>query len=113
MNIKKSLVTKNSKKTIDPNEAFIILKTALEDLQETHDLHGFLLALFNMAKAKGGLELLSRNTGLGREYLYHILSKKGNPSLATAIKICTALGVRLSVRHEFNDCNNYTRRACG
>ena len=66
-----------------------------------------------MAKAKGGLELLSKRTGLGRVYLYHALSKKGNPLLVTAIKICAALGVKFSVRHEFDNHNNYSMRSCG
>ena len=51
-------------------------------------------ALGNIARAKGMTEL-SRETGLGRESLYKALSGQGNPSIATILKVITALGIKL------------------
>ena len=38
---------------------------------------------------------LARETGLDRGHLYEALSKDGNPTLATLLKIAGALGLRL------------------
>ena len=51
-------------------------------------------ALGVVARAKGMTDL-AMQTGLGRESLYKSLSKDGNPSFSTVIKVLDALGVRL------------------
>jgi probable addiction module antidote protein len=51
-------------------------------------------ALGVVARAKGMTDL-AMQTGLGRESLYKSLSKDGNPSFSTVIKVLGALGVRL------------------
>ena len=38
---------------------------------------------------------LARETGLTREVLYKALSPEGNPSFATVMKVCKALGLKL------------------
>ncbi len=38
---------------------------------------------------------LARETGLTREGLYKALSPEGNPSFATVMKVCKALGLKL------------------
>lgn len=38
---------------------------------------------------------LARETELTREVLYKALSPDGNPSFATVMKVCKALGLRL------------------
>ena len=68
-------------------------------LQEAGDDAAFLAkALGNIARAKGGMSELSRDTGLGRESLYKALSGEGNPSFATILKVTSALGIRLHAR---------------
>ncbi|WP_058188090.1 addiction module antidote protein [Terracidiphilus gabretensis] len=53
-------------------------------------------ALGTVARAKGGMAWLARETGISREALYRALSETGNPELGTALKVMHALGVRLT-----------------
>ena len=43
------------------------------------------------------ISALARDTGLNRGNLYEALSKDGNPTLATLLKVTNALGLRLSL----------------
>ena len=51
-------------------------------------------ALGDIARARGMMDL-ARKTGLTREGLYKALSPEGNPSFATVMKVCKALGLKL------------------
>lgn len=51
-------------------------------------------ALGEIARARGMMDL-ARKTGLTREGLYKALSPEGNPSFATVMKVCKALGLKL------------------
>jgi probable addiction module antidote protein len=53
-------------------------------------------ALGAVARARGGMARLARETGIAREALYRALSDTGNPELGTALKVMRALGVRLT-----------------
>src|SRR5579872_1472125 len=57
------------------------LNACLED----NDPRVFLLALREVAEARGGIRSLWRNAHLNRESLYRMLSKSGNPSLRQPI----------------------------
>jgi probable addiction module antidote protein len=48
-----------------------------------------------LAAARGMVQL-AKETGLTREGLYKALSKDGNPSLGTVLKVMHALGVKLT-----------------
>lgn len=52
-------------------------------------------ALGDIARARGMMGL-AKKTGLTREGLYKALSKDGNPSLGTVLKVITALGMKLT-----------------
>jgi len=52
-------------------------------------------ALGAVARARGGMAQLARETGLTREALYRALCETGNPELGTALKVMRALGIRL------------------
>lgn len=52
-------------------------------------------ALGDIARARG-MAQLARDTGLAREALYRSLSRDGNPSLSTLLKVTQALGLRLT-----------------
>jgi len=52
-------------------------------------------ALGDISRSRG-MAGLARETGLTREGLYKALSKDGNPSFATVLKVCRALGLKLS-----------------
>lgn len=58
-------------------------------LEEGEDV--FLLGIRNVAKAQGGMTLLSNNTELNRESLYDMLSEDGNPRLKNITKVIDSL----------------------
>jgi len=68
------------------------LNAALEDSEEV-----FLLALRDVANARGGMSKIARTCKLNRESLYRMLSKKGNPSLESLSKLLSSMGFRLAV----------------
>jgi probable addiction module antidote protein len=68
------------------------LNAALED----DDPRVFLLALRNVAQARGFSKVATRST-LNRESLYRMLSKRGNPSLQSLGALLESLGFRLAV----------------
>lgn len=78
----------------DPDEAAAYLNACLED----EDPKVLLLALRDVAEAHGGIRQLSRSAKLNRESLYRMLSRSGNPSLASLHGILRAYGLRLAVR---------------
>ena len=51
----------------------------------------------DVVEAGGGMGSLAGRVGLKRPSLYKILSKKGNPTLATLQEILKPLGLRVSV----------------
>jgi probable addiction module antidote protein len=52
-------------------------------------------ALGDIARARGMVRL-AKETGLTREGLYKALSKDGNPSLGTVLKVLKALGLKFT-----------------
>jgi probable addiction module antidote protein len=77
----------------DPVEAAEYLNACLED----GDPEVFLLALRDVARARGGLAKLAEVTALNREHLYRMLSENGNPELRSLEALLGALGFRLAV----------------
>jgi probable addiction module antidote protein len=77
----------------DADEALEYLNAALQD----GDPRVFLLALRNVAEARGGMTQLSRRSKLNRESLYRMLSRTGNPELRSLGSLLDTLGFRLSV----------------
>ena len=57
----------------------------------------FLLALRNVAKAHGGMASIAEKANLNRESLYRMLSKKGNPEIASIHVLLRAMGLRFAV----------------
>ena len=78
----------------NPDEAAQYLNACLED----DDARVFLLALRDVAEARGGIRALSRDAHLNRESLYRMLSKSGNPSLDSLSAVLNACGLRLAVQ---------------
>ncbi len=77
----------------DSKRSAAYLDAALEE----GDPELFLLALRNVASAKGGLLKISKKTKLNRANLYRMLSRKGNPEFFSLESILEALGLRLAV----------------
>ena len=79
---------------VDPEASVAYLQAALED----GSVDVFLLALRDVAKARGGsFAALARNAKVNRENLFRILSDDGNPTIRNLTKILDELGLRLSV----------------
>ena len=64
---------------------------------ETEDSNLLLLALSDIARAKG-MAQIARDSGLGRESLYKALAPGAKPRFDTILKVARALGVRLSAQ---------------
>jgi probable addiction module antidote protein len=77
----------------DPTEAAAYLDARLEG----GDPNVFLLALRDVARARGGVAKLAETAALNREHLYRMLSENGNPELRSLEAILDALGFRLSI----------------
>ena len=78
-----------------PEEVAAYLDAWLEEAPD--DAAGIARALGDIARARG-MSQVARASGLSRESLYRALSKDGNPSLATVLKVARVLGVRLHAR---------------
>ena len=77
----------------EPVEAAEYLNAALEQ----GDPKMFLVALKNVAEARGGMVKLSRAAKLNRANLYKIFSKRGNPEMQTLANVLSIFGLRLAV----------------
>ncbi len=77
----------------DAAEAAGYLNACLED----RDPELFLLALRDVARARGGVAKLAEVTELNREHLYRMLSENGNPEFRSLETLLDALGFRLAI----------------
>ena len=77
----------------DPARAAGYLNACLED----EDPEVFLLALRQVARARGGVAKLAESASLSREHLYRMLSENGNPELRSLEALLDALGFRLAI----------------
>lgn len=80
----------------DPNEAAEYLNASLEEAIESDNIQLFLLALKDIAKAKG----MSRVAGLAklnRESMYKMLSLNGNPEFGSLWNLLGSLGLKFAI----------------
>jgi len=70
------------------------LKAAMEDTKEPKVL---LIALRQIAEARGGIAKIAKAAGIERESLYRALSPRGNPRLSTLFAVTKAMGLTLTV----------------
>ena len=73
----------------DPELAVEYLNAALAE----GDQGAFMLALRNVALARGGVAAMARETGMNRSALGRALSESGNPELRSLINILGASGL--------------------
>lgn len=78
----------------DPAFAAEYLKAAMEDADEPKVL---LIALRQIAQAKGGMAEVARKAGIERESLYRALSSSGNPRFSTLQAVAKAVGLKITV----------------
>lgn len=82
----------------DHKECYAYLQVALDEYQNDNDADALLIALRNIAEARGGITKLAKKTHLNRQNLYKALSHSGNPRLDTFGMILKGLGFHLSVQ---------------
>jgi probable addiction module antidote protein len=86
----------------DSEVAAEYLSEALED----GDTATVLMALRNITEAQAdGVAGLAARTQLGRESMYKMLSRTGNPKLSTFTKVLRGLGLKLKVELASSDSN--------
>lgn len=81
----------------DPEQAHAYLQVALEEFDQGGDVEHLMLALRNVAEARGGVPELARQVGMNKTSLYKALSEQGNPTLSTVGTILHGLGYRLAL----------------
>jgi probable addiction module antidote protein len=81
-------------KYLDDEESQTFL---LNDAIDTGEPGYIAHALGTIARARGGLLLLERRTGIKRQTLAKSLGPNGNPTLETLIPVLKALGLRMRV----------------
>ena len=72
------------------------LEVALETALEENDYEFLLETLGDIARSKG-MAKIARELKLNREGLYTALSKDGNPSFITIVRVLNNLGFQLSI----------------
>ena len=77
----------------DPELCVAYLNAALAE----RDQAAFMLGLRNVAKARGGVAAMARETGMNRVALSRALSEAGNPELRSLTKILEASGLEFKV----------------
>ncbi len=82
----------------DPKFADEFLEFSLKEYQKDGDEKTLLIALKQIAIAKGGFTKLANETGLARENLYKALSENGDPRISTFKLILEKLGYALSIK---------------
>jgi probable addiction module antidote protein len=77
----------------DPELSVSYLNAALAE----GDQAAFMLALRNVARARGGVAAMARETGMNRVALSRALSERGNPELRSLSRILEASGLQFIV----------------
>lgn len=77
-----------------PEEMAAYLDAWFDEFPE--DVSGIARAVGDIARAKG-MTNVAKDAGLSRESLYRALSREGNPSLSTILKVLAAVGLKVSV----------------
>jgi probable addiction module antidote protein len=77
----------------DSELAVAYLNAALAEADQA----AFMLALRNVAKARGGVAAMARETGMNRVALSRALSESGNPELRSLTRILEASGLTFAV----------------
>lgn len=67
-------------------------------IEEGGDDPAFLASALGVVARARNLNQLARDTGISRQGLYKALSREGNPSFATVVKVARALGYGIEFR---------------
>lgn len=78
----------------DPKFLNACLKSAFGNYNKDGEIY-FLLETLRQAAEVKGISKLAAETGLSRQYLYEMLSKKGNPTVKVFELVLKAFGYRM------------------
>jgi probable addiction module antidote protein len=67
-------------------------------MEEAGDDAAYIAAALGDVARTRGMVRLAKDTGISRDGLYKALSRDGNPSLATVLKVVKALGLKLTAK---------------
>ena len=81
----------------DPEFAVGYLQACLDEAQANDDVGVFLVALLDVARARGSVASVAQRAGKTRASFYKSLSSKGNPQFATVVRALPLLGMKLQV----------------
>lgn len=81
----------------DPEYAEAYLRVAFEEFEQEGNSEHLMVALRNVAEARGGVPELARKLKKGKTSLYKALSEQGNPRIETVGAILQGLGYRLTL----------------
>lgn len=81
----------------DPEEAQAYLEAAFEAYEADGNTDALLLAMRDLAEARGGIGKLSKRTEVSRQHLYDVLSSQHIPRLDNWLDILSALGFRVKL----------------
>lgn len=81
----------------DPDYANAYLANALEEINESGGLGGFLVALRQIIEARGGVSEAAKKSGLARQSIYRALSPNGNPTITTLAQLAAVAGLQFTL----------------
>lgn len=80
----------------DPEFFQLCLERSFKTYNETGDIF-FLRETLKQAAQGKGMTKLAQETGLSRQYLYKMVSSKGNPTITTLNKVLASFGFRTQI----------------
>ncbi len=69
----------------------------MDEAQANDDIGVFLMALLDVAKARGSVASVAERAGKTRSSFYKSLSRTGNPEFATVARTLPSLGMKLQI----------------
>ena len=87
----------------DKEEAKEYLKAAIEEYSLDGNIEAFLLALHTVAKARGGVTNLAKESNLNRQSLYKVFNNKSKPQFETIRSVVDALGFKITLESKTNE----------
>lgn len=73
------------------------INLTFEEYNESQDFNELLCSLKYITLAKGGIELLSKKTGLSRQTIHNMFKKDSNPKLNTFFSVLNALDLDIKL----------------
>lgn len=96
----KSAADLNARTLIDPKIAAEYLSAVYDECAADGEFDAFLIAVRDLIQTHGNMTQVAKRAGVGRQTLYQMLSRKGNPKLDNFASILKAIGLKLRFEPE-------------